>query len=548
MSLSFIRRNPYGALATLSLTGIAGSSYYYLTHREQIALANQTFQIPVRRKDPRTGTSRTVMQKLPVIPPDVAEHILNQNISSRSFDKDGVRWNWHTAVVASNHPIEDAHTSAVHGDWMFFGVFDGHSGNATSLTLEKGLINTVKSELSENGIDLDEEKDKKEQINKSGTGHTSSSFIQAWKNSNKPTEPFTTPAISISHAIRSAFKNLDDTLLDVPIRLMDTVSSSGASSQPASDFDSPLRTNKSARAFVEAALNGSCALLAVLDTYRRNLYVACTGDSRAVAGIWDAKRRSWSVDVLSDDQTGLNPDEVARVQSEHPEDEKDTVIKRGRVLGGLQPTRAFGDARYKWGKEIQDRISRMFYSETEPLPRPPSIHLKTPPYVTAEPVVTIREDYLPGGKDTGSKKMRFLILATDGLWDVMSSEEACALVAGHLSGLRGRINKRDLPEKLGGKITVESGGVTKSGETVQTENGREEEKGRWTFSEADEGNIAKHLIRNALGGESRKVREMLSIPSPLSRNFRDDISVIVVWWDENHVMATDGEERTKAKL
>lgn len=193
----------------------------------------------------------------------------------------------------------------------------------------------------------------------------------------------------------------------------------------------------------------------------------------------------------------------------------------------------------------------MFYSETETLPRPPSIHLKTPPYVTAEPVVTVREDYLPDAPTASSNKggMRFLILATDGLWDVISSEDACALVAGHLSGLRGRIRKRDLPERLGGKITVQSGGMTKAGEKTDAVDNNNlsaaAAKGNWMFSEADEGNIAKHLIRNALGGESRQVREMLSIPPPISRSFRDDISVVVVWWDNDTNAATANEPRAK---
>lgn len=41
------------------------------------------------------------------------------------------------------------------------------------------------------------------------------------------------------------------------------------------------------------------------------------------------------------------------MQSEHPADEANTVIMRGRVLGGLEPSRAFGDARYKWSREAQ---------------------------------------------------------------------------------------------------------------------------------------------------------------------------------------------------
>lgn len=36
------------------------------------------------------------------------------------------------------------------------------------------------------------------------------------------------------------------------------------------------------------------------------------------------------------------------MRKEHPVSERDTVIRNGRVQGGLQPTRAFGDAVYKW--------------------------------------------------------------------------------------------------------------------------------------------------------------------------------------------------------
>ena len=41
------------------------------------------------------------------------------------------------------------------------------------------------------------------------------------------------------------------------------------------------------------------------------------------------------------------------MQSEHPADESDKVIQRGRVLGGLEPSRAFGDAVYKWPAKVQ---------------------------------------------------------------------------------------------------------------------------------------------------------------------------------------------------
>lgn len=41
------------------------------------------------------------------------------------------------------------------------------------------------------------------------------------------------------------------------------------------------------------------------------------------------------------------------MQAEHPKDEASTVIMRGRVLGGLEPSRAFGDGRYKWSADVQ---------------------------------------------------------------------------------------------------------------------------------------------------------------------------------------------------
>lgn len=41
----------------------------------------------------------------------------------------------------------------------------------------------------------------------------------------------------------------------------------------------------------------------------------------------------------------------------------------------------------------------------------------------------------------------------------------------------------------------------------------------------EDGNLSTHLIRNALGGAKREqVSVLLSIPAPLSRKYRDDVS------------------------
>ena len=45
---------------------------------------------------------------------------------------------------------------------------------------------------------------------------------------------------------------------------------------------------------------------------------------------------------------------LSSIRSEHPASEAEDVISRGRILGGLEPSRAFGDARYKWPLEVQE--------------------------------------------------------------------------------------------------------------------------------------------------------------------------------------------------
>lgn len=243
------------------------------------------------------------------------------------------------------------------------------------------------------------------------------------------------------------------------------------------------------------------------------LRVACTGDSRAVLG-----RRSgngkWTATPLSVDQTGSNPDEANRMRKLHPGEEH--VIRNGRVLGGLEPTRAFGDASYKWSKEIASRLRDSFFGRTQ------SSLLKTPPYVTAEPVVTTTKIH--------PEKGDFLVLATDGLWEMLTNEEVVGLVGKWLESQTNKVSTSQFDNVWTKIFGAQKQGlpVEHDSESVATDGQKTPIRVRqWGIDKDDDrfivrdSNVATHLIRNALGGNNEEmVSALLTLPSPYSRRYR----------------------------
>lgn len=259
------------------------------------------------------------------------------------------------------------------------------------------------------------------------------------------------------------------------------------------------------------ALSGSCALLSFYDSKSKLLRVACTGDSRAVLGR-RAESGNWVATPLSVDQTGSNKDEEARMRKLHPGE--DHVIRNGRVLGGLEPTRAFGDATYKWSRQVSERLKQSFFGRT------PSNHLRTPPYVTAEPVVTTTK--------ISPEKGDFVVMATDGLWEMLTNEEVVGLVGQW-------IEKQSSESKSGSswakifssqqnKLPVEQGSVKSEGKNGQKTPIRQQQwgvKGEEARFVVKDKNVATHLVRNALGGkDSDMVTALLTLPAPYSRRYR----------------------------
>lgn len=411
-----------------------------------------------------------------VLTPEQATQKLRKLEQSFSVNRGQGVTRYDLVQLPSNDPIEDDHAEMIievpdwstagdggNSDWMFWGVFDGHSGRATSAALRKSLISYVARELND-----------------------------AYKSaaSNTPSEE------AIDLAIKTGFNRLDDEIVHTSV---EEVFKAGSKTVAAE--------------LLQPALSGSCALLSFYDSRSKLLRVACTGDSRAVLG-----RRSesgkWTAIALSEDQTGRNLKEVDRILKEHPGE--DGVIRNGRVLGRLEPTRAFGDAIYKWNRDTAWKLRAEFFG------RSPSPLLQTPPYVTAEPIVTTTK-IEPGKED-------FLVLATDGLWEMLTNDEVVGLVGQWIEsqtsvksswyfemvwpksyGCQNQLlpveqSNNEGPDGQKRPIRVRQWGIDP------------EAKDRFVVKDK---NVATHLVRNALGGTNDEhVCALLMLSAPFSRRYR----------------------------
>ena len=207
------------------------------------------------------------------------------------------------------------------------------------------------------------------------------------------------------------------------------------------------------------------------------------------------------------------------MRAEHPGEPH--VIRNGRVLGNLEPTRAFGDAVYKWSRETQDKIKRHFFGKT------PHQFLQTPPYVTAEPVVTSTR--------IEPEKGDFVVLATDGLWEMLTNEEVIGLVgqwiekqssttsnSSSTAWLTSWFKPSDLhlPVEKGGNSGRSGMDGDKATAPIRQQQWNLDGKNEARFVLEDK-NAATHLVRNALGGRDRDmVCALLTLPSPYSRRYR----------------------------
>ncbi|KAG0672172.1 hypothetical protein C6P45_003647 [Maudiozyma exigua] len=395
-------------------------------------------------------------------------YIVNRNKGIQRYD---------ISQLPSNNSIEDNHIEQVitiptsntsEDDLYFFGIFDGHSGPFTSTKLSKDMVRYVAKQLSP--------------------------FYATDKKHNSGSSE------EVDHAISNAFVQLDHDIVQQSFKQL---------------FKEPTQENM---INVLPAISGSCALLSLYNSKDNTLKVAVTGDSRTLIGGIDVNNQ-WFVQALSIDQTGDNMDEVSRIQKEHPGEPN--AVRRGRVLGCLQPSRAFGDYRYKLKDvdgqkltDLPDYVKVYFRSE----PR----DLLTPPYVTAKPEITTTDI---------KSNIKFMVMGSDGLFELLTNEEIVGLVAKwqeqYMLGKPKKQLSATLP--LVKDITEDKSSQRAAFRYKKAENSNT------TNYLLEDSNVATHLIRNALsaGGQKQYVSTLASIPSPMSRKYRDDLTVTVAFFGES---------------
>ncbi|NXA35039.1 PDP2 phosphatase, partial [Eudromia elegans] len=410
--------------------------------------------------------------------------------------------------LASNTPIEDRRSAAtcLQTKGMMFGVFDGHAGSACAQAVSERLFHYIAvSLLSRQTLEemelavesmkpvlpiLQLHKHPKDVEYREITSQYFENLRVYWQHL---LDLDTEPGVSLEEAMICAFKRLDS---DISL-----------------EVQAPQESELMRNIALQVAFSGATACVAHIDGV--HLHVANAGDCRAILGVCE-ENGTWSTLPLTRDHNAYDESEIKRLKREHPKSEEKTLLVNDRLLGILMPSRAFGDVQLKWSKELQQSVLENS-CDAEALNIyqyvPPNYH--TPPYLTAEPEVTYHK---LRGKD------KFLVIASDGLWEMLSNEMVVKLVVRHLAEFNMRKPQLafEKPINLGYMHNL----------LLQRKN-----RGTGSLDQ----NIATHLIRHAVGSneygevDQEKLAAMLALPEDLARMYRDDITVTVVYFNSETI-------------
>ena len=426
-----------------------------------------------------------------------------------SYDlNDGAVKGFESNKLAANQPIEDRSTEGklripnAAASQYLFGIFDGHAGCACAQVVSERLFSYIAVMLSP-----------VETLEKIIDGHIdpcddllyrfphwdfyySTDLAPLYKKSLRKlakevlTAPNDHDHATIEELIQAAYMRLDHDIL------ADALSTSSGST---------IELEK-----MQLAFSGSCAITAFVQG--TDLYIANSGDSQAVLGL-QTEDGQWEPVELSKMHTAENHDEVERLNKQHP-NEGAKILRGGRLLGDLAPLRAFGDARYKFPERIMKHImntgkhSLLSVYGDHLIPQ----NYKTPPYLTAEPEV-IHHPLSPRDK--------FLILASDGLWEQLDPKQVVSLIAGHMDGKQVLHSDFMLPHSEMTLKEINDLLIVR--------------KSKLAKKPLDQ-NVSSHLLRMALGPEHGKLSHYLSLPDVVVRQYRDDITITVIFFDTDYVM------------
>ncbi|XP_057651235.1 pyruvate dehydrogenase [acetyl-transferring]-phosphatase 1, mitochondrial [Diorhabda carinulata] len=443
----------------------------------------------------QSNDNRTTFSKLT---PQEVDDILRTNEYTQEFSKGSVK-SYDSNQLASNNPIEDTRSEAscLLTTGFLFGVFDGHGGSACAQVVAKRLyhyiaacllpyeilVQYIKSLLTSHPKELIHCFNDKVEFVDDIRQLYSDSFARFLKDLSQegPVKNF-----DMRNAIEHAFSRLDNDI----------------SNEALPKKDEPLNLKT-----MSVAMSGAVVCVAHIDG--PHLHVANVGDCCAVLGTL-SETNSWIANKLTVEHNTYNQQEVDRIIKEHPYNEALSVIRMDRLLGQLAPLRAMGDFRFKWNKEIMNNVIAKHFGEQVLLP-----NYHTPPYLSSSPDVVHHRL---------TARDKFLIIATDGLWDMMTPLQAVRLVGEHMKG----------------KVTLRPLKLPRKNMTLNEINEVLLQRKEGLKTKPRDSNAATHIIRNALGGtefgiDHSKITQLLTLPEDVVRVFRDDITISIIYFDSEYL-------------
>eukprot|EP00977_Amphora_coffeiformis_P005350 scaffold1143_cov177-Amphora_coffeaeformis.AAC.6 len=283
----------------------------------------------------------------------------------------------HRGTYAANQPSEDRSTVVVGQDFIWAGVFDGHGGSTAAHFCQRVVFDQFRQAVDQT-------------TSKAAAFHTA----------------FTQTDRAYYHHVTQLQKQ-----------------STGIDGTSTTTTTAPAATPQTPAMHFA----GTCAIACFIDIRTGTITCANLGDSRAVAGVWNDDTDKWETLELSTDHSANNVNEQERIRAQHASDKTVLVQEEPgdntswRVKGIAAFTRSIGDLHLK-EKNTAALFNSYVPAQQRIFPRPgikdKDTGLVKPKYISTEP--DVQEAVVRDG---------FLIIASDGVWDEMSSDQAVQTVA-----------------------------------------------------------------------------------------------------------------------